>query len=143
MTAVGVILLLTFVGFLFGTLYVNAYPFSSRELILGIKYVQFFGLILGFVVGVLLSAFCCQVSFLEKIRSETFSFVALVLALFGFFGNLIAPQFASETLLTLTASTGQRLSPSEPVLLFSILISTFLAIIIGGLVFGILNSKER
>lgn len=133
----------TFIGFLLGTLYMGAFPNSSREIILGIYYVQFLGAILGFVTGVLLSAFFVKASFLEKIKNETFSFIALIIAFFSFFGNIFSPQFASEKLVALTTIGGQKVAPSEPVLIFSILISIFLAIIITALVFGILDSTRK
>ena len=131
------ILLCLFVTTLF------AIGMQSSKLLFGLYYEQLVGILIGLIGGVLVSAFVLKTPSLEKIRHETFSFIALGVALFVFIFNSILPRYFPDHMLGFTLSTGEIILPSvTSALTFSFIISIFLAAIILALVLKINDNEE-
>lgn len=106
-----------------------------------ISYEQLAGVLLGMVVGLLISVYIMRATFMDKLRHETFSFVGLSLALLMFAYNITLPRRIATTMTHLFASkdipstithlmSGDTTGGTNPLFL-SLIIGFILVVVIG------------
>ena len=104
------------------------------ELFLGLHFLQWIGILLGFFIGCVVATFAGErlalKAFLNKVKQETFSFIGLGLAMITFSLNVIFPRVIPATLFTHVTPQGYTITPSDIASMsFSIVISFVLVII--------------